>query len=157
EARPAERRGDEVDPLGRPPNEDDFLVFARVHESAHLAPPRLERERRALRELVHAAVHVRAVVLVKVAHRIDDGVGLQRGRRAVEVDEGLAMGGLSESREILPDSLDIECRYGCWKRSQGRHASSLAVAPPGRRLATVFSSSARSVSSGTASTISRAK
>jgi DNA transposition AAA+ family ATPase len=95
DVRAAPRVRDEVDRLGGVAREDR-LGGAPVHEARDALARALEQLRRLDRERVDAAVDGAAVRLVVVVHRVDDGARGLRGRRAVEVDEALAL----EDREL---------------------------------------------------------
>ena len=73
---------------------------ARAEEALHLAARALEGRRRALAQLVHAAVDVGVVVLVVARHGVDHRAGLLGGGGVVEVDERPAVDPLGQDREV---------------------------------------------------------
>ena len=118
-----EARGHEVDRLGRAAREDDFLRGPRAEEAGDLRAGAFVLGRRLLGEEVRPAVDVRVRLLVVAAVGVDDGTRLLRRVRVVEVDEPLAVHGLAEDRELLPDLLDVEGRARRrGRRSRGRRS-----------------------------------
>ena len=83
-----------------------------IDELRDLVACALERVGGLDRELVGASVDVRVVRRVVVDHRIDDGLGFQGSRRAIEVDERFSVDLLMERRKVLPNGQDVESRCG---------------------------------------------
>ena len=75
--------------LGRVADEDDLARRRRVHERAHLLARTLERRRRALGELVDAAVHVGVRRRVEVGHRLEHLARLLRAAAESRKASGL--------------------------------------------------------------------
>ena len=97
----SKRGGDEVDRLGRPFSEDDLLTSRSSEKGACLFPNRGIEGSRMDRRSVDRAVDGAILLAVETGDRLDDGAGLHRGRRCVEVDEGMAMDLLSKGRELV--------------------------------------------------------
>jgi hypothetical protein len=117
---------DEVERLGRAAGEDDLLLARRVEERGDRPASRLEPLRRALREPVDAAMDVRVLVLVEVAHAVEHLPRLLRRRRRVEVGDRPPAAQLFEHREVRSQLMCVERgkrrRGHCSHRSHGRPA-----------------------------------
>ena len=106
EVRGAPGVGHEVDGLGRAAREDDLLAPRRAHELLDLGACALVAFRRAVREEVRPAVHVRVRLEVVVVQRVQHHSGLLRGRRRVEVQQRLAvLRRLREDRKLALELL----------------------------------------------------
>ena len=128
EPRPQEAPGHQVDAFRGTAHEDD-LVFPRgAQESSGGFAGGFVAVGRSLGEGVHAAVDVRVGAAVARYQGVDHRLGLVRGRRAVEIDQGLAVDLLIESRKVGPDLLEIE---GSGLLVCGEHTTHLT--PPGGR------------------------
>src|SRR5262249_32965352 len=101
---------DKIDRLGRAANKDDFARFAGIQEALHLPTGVLVVLRRALAKCVDAAMDVGVVGLVVAMQHIDHCLRFLRGCGVVKVYQWLATNLLAQNREILPDSVHIECR-----------------------------------------------
>ena len=112
EVREAPGVGDEVDRLGRVAGEDHLARRRRVDELRELAARALERRRRALRERVDAAVHVRVRGLVERGHRVEHLPRLLGGRGRVQVRERMPVELLLEDREVRAQTVRVELRLG---------------------------------------------
>ena len=115
EVREPPRVRDEVDALGGVADEDHLARGRRVQQHANLLARGLEALRRALRELVDAAVDVRVRGLVERLHRLEHLPRLLGARGGVEVRERLSVELLLEDREVLAQRVRIELgagRYG---------------------------------------------
>ena len=150
-----------------PRGKDDLLDLGGVEEALRLDACALVGLGRALGEVVHAPVHVGVVSREEPRHRVDDGLRLLAGCRAVEVGERLAIGPHGEDRELLAHRLDVEAparlagarrggRIRVEKRRRLRAHVARSLGLVASRSATSFSTRARSGSSGIRSTISRA-
>ena len=104
----SQRAGEQVHRLRDAAQEHDFDGFARVQERADLFARRLEGVRCALRQKMHAAMHIGRIARVVADQRVDHGLGLERGRGAVEVDERLSVHALAQSRKIGAHPLEVE-------------------------------------------------
>ena len=127
--------GDQVQGLGRVADEDDLPHRRRVDERARLLARSLEGRRRALAELVDAAMDVRVRRLVEVRHRVEHLPRLLRARGRVEVGERLAVEVLLEDREVGAELGGVERR-----RDLNGHVSTVPSRLPeaaGRRAATI--------------------
>src|SRR5712672_1364601 len=102
---------------------------------------------------MYSAVHVGVVLLVVPIERLEDRARLLAGRRAVEIDERLAVDLLPEDGEVLPHPLDIEPR---WHLAQRSHAASFSPSNAGSFAVTRSRTRARRGPSGTRFTISLA-
>ena len=101
---PPVRLRDEVDRLGRAPDEDDLLRLARSEQRGDLAPGALVRVGGPRRQRVRAAVDVGVVVLVEVAERVDHRLRLLGGRCVVEPDQTLAVDLLLERGKVTAET-----------------------------------------------------
>ena len=100
--------GHQVDAFGGAAHEDQLALAARVEESLHLGARRFVGRRGALAQLVHAAMNVGAIHFVELANRFDHRVRLLRRGRVIQIHQRLAVYGLLENREILPDPFHVE-------------------------------------------------
>jgi hypothetical protein len=114
----APRVGDEVQRL-RDVLREDRLAHAPVHEPGDARAGALEELRGLHLQRIHAAVHARAMRLVVVVHRVDDGPRRLRRRRAVEVDEPLAV----ENGELV-------CQRGVRQRAHQAAAATSSRTQP---------------------------
>mmetsp|Transcript_30363 Transcript_30363/g.68087 ORF Transcript_30363/g.68087 Transcript_30363/m.68087 type:complete len:265 (+) Transcript_30363:1214-2008(+) len=93
----------QVNRLGRPPGEHDFLPPRRVHEGSHLVPGRLVPLRGAPRQEVGPAVDVGVGLAVEGVERVQHHRGLLRRRGAVQVHQRLPRAALhAQDREVGP-------------------------------------------------------
>ena len=122
--------GDEVQPLGRVPREDDLLRRGRVDEARHGLARALVGGGCPLGELVDAAVHVRVGRLVELPQRVEHLPRLLRRRSRVEVGERLPVDLLLEDREIGAELARVELRG-----ARHSHGSIVLLSPrvPARR------------------------
>ena len=107
----------QVDRLCRAPCKYDFLGVHRIDECSHLLPRRFERVRRALAQLVDAAVYVRIERGVVTMLAIDHAGRFLARRCVIEVDERLAMNRLFQDREVLAPAGDIELEVSSLDRT----------------------------------------
>jgi hypothetical protein len=98
----------EVDALGAAAREDALAGLARVDEAPHLLARALVGRRRALAEVVDAAVDVRVLLAQILRAALDDDLRHLRRRGVVEVDERLAVHGLAEHGEVGAHALHVE-------------------------------------------------
>ena len=100
------RPGDQVDGLGAVARVDD-LVRRAADESGDPPAGVLEGRRGLLGDPVGPAVDVGVVARVVAVHRVEHGVGLLGGRRAVQIDERPVLG-LPEHREVPAQGARVE-------------------------------------------------
>ena len=131
----------EVDRLRRVADENDVLRRRRVDERGDLLARFLVRHRRFHRERVRAAVDVRVVLLVVVDERRDDGSGLLRRGRVVQVDQRHPVDHPVQDGKVLPHLLDVvhhppPCRHRstacstCCRTAPSSIASSTSLTKP---------------------------
>ena len=116
--------GDEVQPLGRVPREDELLRRRRVDERRELLAGALVTRGRALAELVDAAVHVGVRGLVEGPQRVEDLPRLLSRRGRVEIRERLAVELLLEDRKVGANLSRVELG-----RARHGHVSYRTAAP----------------------------
>jgi hypothetical protein len=75
--------GDEVDGFSRAAREDDFGGFASINELRDARPRRLIHLGRLRARSMSPTMHIRVLVRPEVAHCLNHGVRLLRGRRVV--------------------------------------------------------------------------
>ena len=113
EIREAPREANEVDRLRRVARPNDLGRLRRVDEAGDLFARALEGLGRTFGEFVDAAMDVRVVVRVVVHERIDDGLGLLRRGRGIEIRESLsARRRLREQRKVGGDSGGASVAFG---------------------------------------------
>ena len=123
--------GDKIDRVGRSARVDDLAAVGRPEESLHLPAGILVVVGRPLAQLMHAAVHIRAVLVIKLSNGVDHDSGRLRRGRVVEIDQWFAVDALVERGEITPQRghiqpLDSVAFGGGHGRGGDRcHASSL--------------------------------
>ena len=123
--------GDKIDRVGRSARVDDLAAVGGPEKSLHFAAGILVIVGRPLAQLVHAAVHIRAVLLIKPSHGVDHNARRLRRCRVVKIDQRFAVDGLVECGEITPQRGDIQLldrvafRGGHGSRRYRCHASSL--------------------------------
>ncbi len=104
----AHRVGDEVQRLGGVLGEDDLVTPGRADEGGDPVASGLVQRGRLLGQHVDAAVDVGVVQLVVVPLGVEDGRGLLRAGRAVEVDQRPAVVDTpGQDREVLADLIDV--------------------------------------------------
>ena len=104
------RLRDEVDRLGRIPNEDDLARRFAVDEVGHHVSSRLVLRRRSLGQVIDAAMDVGVRLPVIAVDGGDDLLGFLRAGRAIEKRQSLfALVPGRENREIVPYSCPIDC------------------------------------------------
>jgi hypothetical protein len=106
----APRVRDEVDPLGRAAREDDLPRGRSVHEPGDRLARFLVRGRRAFRQLVDAAMHVRVLVLVEAAQPVEHLARLLGARGRVEERDRLSVDQLVEDRKVRAQAVRVELR-----------------------------------------------
>ena len=105
--RVAHRQGDQVDGLGGVFRPHD-LVRARAHERGQGAPRAFEGVGRLIAQQVRAPVDRTVGPSVEVSFGTDDGLGLLRGRRRVEVRDGRAAApDAAQNREVRSDRVEL--------------------------------------------------
>ena len=100
---PAPRVRHQVERFGHVPGENDLIRAAGAQKARHLGPGRLVLRGRTLGDRVDPPVDVGVVLLVVAHQRGDDLPRLLRGRRAVQVHQGVSVDALPEDRKVLPD------------------------------------------------------
>ena len=111
------RLRDEVERLGGVLGEHHLPGPAATDERGDLRPGALERGGGLLGDHVGASMDVRVRLLVERLDRVEDGAGLLRGVRRVEVHEPLAVHLAVEDREVLLDRRGVERHVGTSQRS----------------------------------------
>src|SRR6516165_3177387 len=89
--------GDEVDPLGRAPYEDDLALIRCVQKRADLLARFLEQLGRPGAQPVNPAMHVRVIGAVIIRDPVDDGARLLRAGAGIEEHQ---TGVARENREL---------------------------------------------------------
>jgi hypothetical protein len=107
--RSTERRGHEVQRLGRAANENDLASLRRTQESLDPCPRSLESPCGGLAERMGTPVRFRVVVGSEGPDGFDDAAGPKRCRRAVEIDEPRP---LLQSRKLLAQGCGIDTVHG---------------------------------------------
>ena len=87
-----------------------FGALETAKEALRLGARLLVSGRRALAQLVNAAVDIGAIHLVKLTDGIDHRERFLRGGGAIEIDQRLAVDCLLEDREVLANPLHVERR-----------------------------------------------
>ena len=134
QVRTAPRLGDQVERLGRVLGEDHLVRRVRGVDEApgHHAGP-LVQGGGLLGGGVDAAVHVGVGRLVVARHGADDGLGLQRRRRRVQVDDGPAVHRPGQQGEVLTQRLDVERRRS--RRPSSRRPAAAQPSPAAAAVA----------------------
>ena len=102
---------DQVERLRRRAREHDLALPGRTDERGDLRARAFVQLSRLFGQRVHAAVHVRVVMLVEVDEAVDHAPRLLRRGRVVQPDERLvAVHAALEDREVLANDLGIEHR-----------------------------------------------
>ena len=118
--------GDEVDPVGRSPGPHQLRGIPTPDPGGDLPPGRLEGVGRPSAQLVDAPMDIGVVPLVVGRHGVEHGPGLLGGRGIVQVDQGMTVDLLIESREITPEAHGVQTRF---MGTPGRRAAHLVVTP----------------------------
>ncbi len=100
--------GDKVDGLGGALGKDDFFDRTRIDEGAHLLARGFVSHGGRFAEVIGPAMHVGVLVAIGAADGVDHLLGLLRRRRAVEIDQRLAVDLARQDREVGADFLDVE-------------------------------------------------
>ena len=95
------RTRDEIDAFGRAAREDDFVGAFGVDEFRGARARGFERVRRAIAQLVDAAMDIGVVVLVVMHERVNHRARFLRRGGVVEINQRLAVDFLIENRKIL--------------------------------------------------------
>src|SRR5438094_3380355 len=103
---------DEIDALSRSTRENDFLGACGADVLRDALPAVFVSFGRARAQRVQPTMDICVVVLVKLPKRLDDGARFLRSRRAIEVDQRMAVGMLAENRKILANSFPVDSA-GC--------------------------------------------
>ena len=99
----------QIDALGRPACENDFVRARRADVLCNTPPRVLVSLCRAGAQIVQAAMHIGVVVLVIVPKRIDHRPRFLRRGRVIKIDQRMAMGLFVQNREIFAKGLPIYC------------------------------------------------
>ena len=112
---------DQVERLGGVLGEDDLAPgHRRADEAADLGPGLGEQPVGLLGDGVEAAMDVGIARLVVRIHRLEDGAGLLRRGRGVQIDQAGALTGTVEDRKVGPEEPSVD---GADPVDQARHAS----------------------------------
>ncbi|GJE42658.1 hypothetical protein AEGHOMDF_1830 [Methylobacterium soli] len=126
---PAHRAGHEVVGLGGVAGEDDLVRGAGIEELARGFARALEPLGRGIRHEMQAAMDVGVTRLHAGHHGVDHRARLLRRGGVVEINQGLAVDGLGQDRELRPDRVDIVggLQHGC---VHGISPEPLGITPP---------------------------
>ena len=123
----AEARGDQVDRLGRAAREDDLGRRRGVDEASDFFSRAFVGGRRALAQLMHAAMHVRVVQALLQRHRlVNRRRGLARGG-VVEIGQRLAVHELLQRREVFAERREVALQPRCGAFCGGHDHCSVKV------------------------------
>jgi hypothetical protein len=100
--------GDEIDSVCGPAGEDHFARGPGVDEPGDFLADLVVGVGGPLAQVVDAAVDVGILLGVEPADRVDDRLGLLAGRGVVEIDQRLAADLLTQNREVLADTFDVQ-------------------------------------------------
>ncbi len=121
----AERRGDQVDALGRALGEDHIVRGRRIEESAYGFARSFVGLGRLVRQRMQAPVHVGIGGAHLVRHRIDHGVRLLGAGGIVEIDERMPVHLPGQDRELGADGRKVELTQHGSARPAPRRAARL--------------------------------
>ena len=105
---PAPGLGDEVDPLGRPANEDNFARRRSAEETADLVARAFVGVGGAGGERVRAAMDVRILMRIECREPVDDRLRLLRRCAIVEPDQAPAVNPLLQDWKVVADRGRVE-------------------------------------------------
>src|SRR5438552_19134807 len=98
------RLGHQINALGGPAREDDFVRVGSAEVISHALPRFFVGFRRARAQRVQSAMDIRVVVLVKIPERLDHHARLLRSCSAIEIDQRMPMRPFAQDLEILANS-----------------------------------------------------